>query len=192
MKLKYFLRGLGVGIIFSCVVFFTAYQSGAAGKMTDAQIMNRAKELGMVEKEDPLENLLPKQADAAKDRETSKDDNENTTLKDTDKNSEKDSTAETGEEKKEQTTEVTTQAQTKAVQTTTAEKKETVTIKIDGGSTSYTVCQKLHKAGLIENADEFDAYLVKNGYADRIRVGEYTLKKGMSFQDIAEAISEPR
>lgn len=188
MKLKYFLRGLGVGIIFSCVIFFTAYQTGASGKMTDEQIINRAKELGMVKKEDPLEDLISKQEDPAK--ETSKEDNKDTAVKDTDGTSKKDSAATDSESKKEQTTEVTTQEQTTQGETTAEEKGETVTIKIDGGSTSYAVCQKLHNAGLIENADEFDTYLVKNGYASRIRVGEYALKKGMSFQDIAEAISE--
>lgn len=188
MKLKYFLRGLGVGIIFSCVIFFTAYQTGASGRMTDEQIVNRAKELGMVEKEDPLEDIFSKQEDSAK--KTSKEDNKDPAVEGTDETPKKDSAVTDLEGKEEQTTEVTTQAQTTQAETTAEEKGETVTIKIDGGSTSYAVCQKLHNAGLIENADEFDTYLVKNGYASRIRVGEYALKKGMSFQDIAEAISE--
>ena len=44
---------------------------------------------------------------------------------------------------------------------------------------------------MIEDASEFDAYLIQNGYASRIRVGEHTLKRGMSYHDIAEAISDP-
>lgn len=182
MKLTYFLRGLGVGIIFAAVVFFTAYQTDKE-RMTDAEIINRAKELGMVEKEDPLKDLLSTQADMAGDKGESKEDAENAALDSTTANSTEDSSATDEKTKMESTTEGTTE-------TSAESKKGTVTIKIDGGSSSYTVCQKLQTAGLIEDANEFDAYLVKNGYASRLRVGEYTLKQGMSFADIAAAISE--
>ena len=180
MRLTYFLRGLGVGIIFASAVFFTAYQTSSRDQMTDAEIVNRAKELGMVEKEDPLEDLLSTQADMTKDGETSKEDNENTALDDTTGNSKEDSSATTEKKEKGQATEAMTESN-----------KETVTIKIDGGTSSFAVCQKLQNAGLIEDANEFDEYLVKNGYASRLRVGEYTLKKGMSFDNIAAAITEP-
>lgn len=176
MKFKYFLRGLGVGIIFASVVFFTAYQTGTRGKMTDAEIVKQAKELGMVEKEDPLKDLLPTQVDTATDKETSQEDNENSILGDTTGELEKDSSSVSEREK--------------ATEVTTESKEDMVTIKIDGGASSYSICQKLQNAGLIEDANEFDEYLVKNGYASRLRVGEYTLEKGMSFQDIASIISE--
>ena len=41
MKLKYYLRGLGTGILFATVVLFVAY----AYRMSDKQIKERAKEL---------------------------------------------------------------------------------------------------------------------------------------------------
>jgi cell division protein YceG involved in septum cleavage len=69
--------------------------------------------------------------------------------------------------------------------------EKTITITVERGSSSYPVCQKLQEAGMIEDAAEFDTYLVENGYADRISVGEHTLKMGMDFHDIAEAISDP-
>ena len=47
MKLAYFLRGLGIGIIFCAIVF--SFSKGTTSTMTDEEIISRAKELGMVE-----------------------------------------------------------------------------------------------------------------------------------------------
>ena len=182
MKFKYFLRGVGIGIIFSSIVFLVAYQGVAASKMTEEEIIKEAKELGMVEKEDLVGDLLTTQADTKNSKE------ENSASEEI--NSEENSEAEKQtEQATEGTTENTTEATTENNTETTAEEK--VTITIEKGSTSYTVCQKLQELGLIEDAAEFDTYLVKNGYASRIRVGEHTLKKGMEYHDIAEAISDP-
>lgn len=172
MKLKYFLRGVGVGIIFSSIVFLVAYQGAAADKMTEEEIIKEAEKLGMVTEEDPLGDLLTTQSDKKKTE------NENTTSEEEEGTSEEDST---DESQAEQTTEITTENET----------AKEVTITIKKGTTSYTVCQNLQKMGLIEDADEFDKYLIKNGYAKRIRVGEHTLKIGMEYQDIAEAIASP-
>lgn len=161
MKLKYFLRGLGVGIIFSSVVFWVAYQDVAADKMAKEEIIKEAEKLGMVMEDDPLGELLTTQNDK---KETENDSSQEDS---TDKN------------QVEQTTEMAAESKT--------EKEVTITIK--KGTTSYTVCQNLQKMGLVEDADALDKYLIKNGYAQRIRVGEHTLKYGMEYQDIAEAIS---
>ena len=53
MKLKYYLRGLGIGIIITSIILMIA-SSGSKTEMTDAEIIKRAEELGMVMKEDPL------------------------------------------------------------------------------------------------------------------------------------------
>ena len=48
MKLKYYMRGLGIGIIFSIVVMSLTSANGKE-KMTDSEIIHAAKALGMVE-----------------------------------------------------------------------------------------------------------------------------------------------
>ena len=44
---------------------------------------------------------------------------------------------------------------------------------------------------MIKDATDFDNYLIKNGYANRIRVGTHTLTIGMTYEEIAIAISDP-
>ena len=47
MKLRYYLRGLGIGMLVAALVLIL---SGAGGKMSDEAVKKRASELGMVEK----------------------------------------------------------------------------------------------------------------------------------------------
>lgn len=199
MKFKYFLRGLGLGIIFASIVCLTAYQGNSPKDMSDAEIKRRAKELGMVEQEDKIGDLLEKnnennqenvdvvnetteQVSTTEQISTSESSEESgkTTKKVTETNS--------TEEKKKQ--ESTTENQTNAEKQPETE-EEMIKITVERGSSSFPVCQKLQELGMIEDANDFDTYLVKNGYASRIRVGEHTLKRGMSYHDIAEVISDP-
>ena len=59
MKLKYYLRGLGIGIIVTTIILVSCF-SMQKPKMTDAQIMEKASQLGMI---------MPEQ-DSAVDAET--------------------------------------------------------------------------------------------------------------------------
>ncbi len=66
---------------------------------------------------------------------------------------------------------------------------ETVTIVIVRGDSSYTVSRRLREAGLIEDAGEFDAYLVENGYSKSIRTGTYRIPLGATWEEIAGIIA---
>lgn len=57
MKLKYYMRGLGIGILITTLIFAAA---GKKEKLTDEEIMARAKDLGMVMKDDTdsLEKII--------------------------------------------------------------------------------------------------------------------------------------
>ena len=185
MKFKYFLRGLGTGIIFTAVVCLIAFQGSGTKNISNKEVIERAKELGMVEKEESVEDMFSSE-------QTGKETKEITTEK---KTTEEKTTEEKTTEAK--TTESTTEESQITDRETTEQTTEdnigkTVTITIKGGATSYPVCQELQELGLIEDATDFDNYLIKNGYANRISVGTHTLKIGMSYEEIAIAISDPR
>ncbi len=77
MKLKHYLRGLGLGIVVSTLIV-SAGNSGKAAPLTDEEIKARAEQLGMV---DENEMLLSQAGDlaeeAAKDDDREEDINEN-------------------------------------------------------------------------------------------------------------------
>lgn len=66
--------------------------------------------------------------------------------------------------------------------------KDSVKIKVSGGDDSGVVSRKLYNAGLIENAAEFDAFLMQHGYDKKIATGEKTFYTGESWQEIAEKL----
>ena len=106
-------------------------------------------------------------------------------------NKETESTTEKATEEEKKTTKSTTEQTTEATTENTTETTEKVSITIERGATSYTVCQKLQELGIVKDAAEYDNYLIENGYASRIRVGTHELTKGMDYHAIAEAISDP-
>ena len=70
MELKYYLRGLGLGIIVTAIIM--AVVSPGSQKMSDAEVIRRAKQLGMTE-EKVLSDSAPKKEDTS-DEDSSKDD----------------------------------------------------------------------------------------------------------------------
>lgn len=56
MKLKYYLRGLGIGIICTAIIMGIALSGNKKETMTDTEIIERARLLGMVMPEDAEEN----------------------------------------------------------------------------------------------------------------------------------------
>lgn len=64
-----------------------------------------------------------------------------------------------------------------------------VEIVIASGDDSGTVARKLYNAGLIENASEYDAFLMQHGYDKRLTTGTKTISLSDSWQEIAEKIT---
>ena len=59
MELKYYLRGLGLGIIVTAIIM--AVVSPGSQKMTDAEVIRRAKQLGMTEENVLLDSAAKKE-----------------------------------------------------------------------------------------------------------------------------------
>ncbi|MBQ4057735.1 MAG: hypothetical protein IJD40_02245 [Lachnospiraceae bacterium] len=204
MKFKYFLRGLGTGIIFASLVCIVAFHTSGSKEISDREVIERAKKLGMVEEKNSVKDMFvsgteksskesgKKDKDSTKEikidvdsSETTKTEQQTTKAK---KTTETTTEQKTEEQKKEQNTEASTEQTTEAKE----DDNKVVEITIKGGMSSYPVCQMLQESGLIKDATDFDNYLIKNGYASRISVGTHALTIGMSYEEIAIAISDPR
>lgn len=201
MKLKYYLRGLGLGIILTTLILVIA---GPKGKLSDKEIMSRAKELGMVEKTEDnsgLDSILGKTnltGTPAPGPSKAVKPNAEPTIEPT--------INPKAEPTKKPITEPTqkpdafptyrpipTQKPIKEIKSTgTGSKTEgtgDITFSIKSGMSSGKVAKMLVNKGLIENADEFNQYIVSVGKAGIIRIGDYTMPKGSSYEDIIEKIT---
>lgn len=178
MKIKYYLRGLGTGILITTLILFVAY-SYRDTKDKNAEKSSSDK---VIEQNESSSTSKDKTTDKTKETEESTTPSETSTNETT-----KDET-----ETSETTSEITTEEAT-TEETTTAPIVDntvtTVTFTIPGGYTAYAVAEMLQSLGVIENAAEFDAYLVDNGYSYYIAAGEHTVTVGDSYEALAQAIT---
>lgn len=203
MKIKYYLRGLGTGIIFTAIVLMIIYSY----RTTDSKTIERARELGMVM---PGEASKQELAENDKNTEENLKDEKTTPDKDSNNNTQEQTLA-NDDEKESDTTEPstqepdtteadTTESDTMESDTTEPDTEESttenqtsagkeITFTISNGMYSETVSQKLYELGVIDDAAGFNSYLVQNGYAGKIRTGTYTFTTGMSYADVAAILS---
>ena len=219
MKLKYYLRGLGIGMAVTALILgisFSGRQGQEAQTLTDEQIRERASELGMVDSSEltlaalqnsaqPQTTMEPEVTEESKltaDPETTTEpeataEPETTTEPkapaEPEMTTKPEATAEPEMTTKPETTaepEMTTKPEaTKEPELITAPEQSQTTITIKKGSDSGSVSRVLYEAGLVENAKAFDNYLCNNGYSRSINPGIYEIAPGTSEEEIAKIIT---
>lgn len=214
MRLKYFLRGVGIGILVTTIILTATHASER--RMSDSEVIDRAIELGMSfsashsGQQSGTEEASTDESSTG--QETSGDDVTDDLQHDGETETEmgSQSPSETVSEstsdgktshgkESEAVTGMTTQAITETTETTTELTTEienagsaagvmnnevTCTINITKGMSSRTVCDMLKQNGIIEDAADFDRYLIKTGYDDKIRVGEVEVNSGMTYEEL--------
>ncbi len=238
MKLRYYLRGVGVGLILAVAVYSTIIIPRKY-KMTDEEVLARARELGMVTEKDtdvdlsalsgtpaPPEGTNPP-APTGDGTPTPTPPEKNTTPEPT-----KDSGTPTPMEKNgtpipsgeenptltpEKLPDLTPGASTVMPdvsdapgmptmpvaptmpnmptlppeplpqETETTGEKISITIPLGMGSESFAL--ELQKAGLVEDAVDFDRYLMQNNYALFIKPGTYRILPGATYEEIAKQVT---
>lgn len=216
MRLKYFLRGVGVGVIVTTLILTIAHNANR--QMSDNEIIERARELGMAfgvpaqtEPQQPSGEEttgLPWGTSGSEEPDTM-----DTSMEASTEASGEDQT--TGEDMTQETTEgktteagTTTEAEGETETTTTAVKEQETTqpqettdsgvsgtepagdviqytLTIVSGMSSNTVARILLENGIIEDAQDFNDFMERNGYAERIRVGSFAVNSGMSYEELA-------
>jgi len=179
VKLKYYLRGLGIGIIITTLVLMITY-SGRRTEITDAEIIARAEALGMVMKEDPLFS----NSELHKDTETV--DSEMMNGQDTEKQPEVET-----ENVPETETGIATENETENTvvpETEATPPGDTYRLVIPAGSYPRLICNELQDNGVIEDAAALRKYLADVGYATSISVGEYDIPYGATNDEVYQIL----
>ena len=197
MKLKYYLRGLGMGIVFTALILSVSHCTNS--KMTKEEIIKRAEELGMVMPSD--EDIFNTESSTA-DNETTEPSTEEpiTEAPITEAPTEEPTEEPTTEAPTEESTEAPTEEPTTEEPTTeepTTEEPTTVaptvvelTFTVERGMYSEAVTRILVQGGIITNEAEFNQYLSDTGYDEMIQTGVFTVNSGMSYEEIAKIISK--
>lgn len=216
MRLKYYLKGFGIGVLFATGVLSISFYAKTEDKITASlsqqEIESLAKQLGM----EYATEETKKETESSKESQTSTTIYETQTQKETVTTVELETTTNT----KETTTilETTTKAKetTKPAETTTRAKETTKPVEtiesletampeavskeymadgetesaewkqiiVKSGMGSKTIASLLQEAGVIEDAEDFNRYMVSFGYSTRIRTGTYNFLPGTSYEAI--------
>ena len=191
MKLKYYLRGLGIGMLVTALIMGFTTRDGRP--LTDAEIKAAAAELGMVESDSLRLADLPQ-------NETQE--SEPTMQPETTQEPEKVPET-TPEPCPEETLEPTGEQETPepGAEATPGPEKESeavsepaadISITVNAGASSRTVCNRLEEAGVITDAAEYDKYLCDQGYSKRICVGIFEIPADASWEEIAKIITRSK
>lgn len=197
MKLKYYLRGLGIGIIVTAVIM-GASSGSRKETLSDREIRERAAELGMVEQSGSLAEMAQEE-NVEIPEETEETEVPTEVPSESPETSEEPTATQTPEavatEEPEETQTPETTAAEEPEETPKAaatkepvEAADTVTIEIKSGDGSYTVCQKLEQKGLITSASDFDTYLYSNGYDRKLRAGSHEIPADAKPEEIAKIL----
>ena len=239
-KIRFYMRGLGIGILVTALILIAVNLKNNKGEMTDAEIRERAAALGMVdansysltdaasamnaEKEDAAETGEPQtdehetdelnevnpeegtaseeeagsetEAEEAKPEETEAEEvkaeetkPEETEAEEVKPDETKVEEAGPEETKAEETKPEETKTEEPAAQETKPAEGSKVTISIARGAASETAAATLAGAGLIEDAADFNSYMIRNGYDRRIHPGTFEILMGSSYEEICKIIA---
>ena len=183
MKRKYFVRGLGVGILFGALIMFAGYMTSGKNRMSDEDVIKRAQELGMVKQSEyVLESDVTSQETTTEEITTEATTEKATTEAPT--TTEKATTEATTTEKT-----TTEKATTEASTTEKADTSTQTTVTISSGMSSEAIASALANAGLVDDASKFNSFLVANGYDMKLETGNFSLETGMSYEEIAKILT---
>lgn len=171
MKLKYYLRGIGIGVIVATLIMTI---SGVIhnNNLSDEFIIKEALKLGMImpEKTDDKDGLWQKNT-------------ENET-----ENLVKDETENGSEDEALLTEENDTESRTETHISEETEERVYVSITVEEGDGANIVSSKLKSAGAIDDEEAFHLYLKENGYATKIRTGHFKIPIDASYEEISKIL----
>lgn len=185
MKLKYYLRGIGIGIIVTTLILMAALAVHREQPLSDDEIIERARSLGMVMADelpvkDKLSDTELSETEAMGQEAATEDADNNGQDPDEPQREEPDASDVSKEEPGDRD---------EKPQKETVEQAE---ITIVGGEYSDAVCKKLKTAGVIEDADDFNKYLAKTGYDNLIQPGNYVIPLDADYDAIIKIITEKK
>lgn len=205
MKLKYYLRGIGIGMLVTALILSISYLNH--NKMSDEEVKKRAKELGMVESTSLIEASAVLSSDSGEVAVTTKaptPEPEKTetptptpTPEPTEEPTPEPTEAPTPEPTEAPTPEPTPEAAAETPEgpedpdsigkeTTNQGSSSTVTVRINSGDSSVTVARAVEEAGLVASAADFDSFLCANGYDKRLHVGTYEIPYDLTYAEMAK------
>lgn len=171
MRLKYYLRGAGIGIIVTSLILTVAF-AFSKNTVSDEEIIRRAEAMGYVK----AENLVK---DKSKENAV---DEENVVASNSDITAELNESSDIAEKLE---NENTAEKQDEVVDSNSNDKVVTyVPFTISSGQSSNDVAMNLYKAGLVDDSTAFNQYMSRIGVDSKIQAGTFYVRDDASYDDL--------
>ncbi len=197
MKLKYYLRGLGVGILFSTIILSIAFKASSKEKADKVNSNTESNTSGTEAANGDdgikdLEDLLVPSAAPSITPAVTPTENDISDKETTDTSSEAPSVPPTETPLEEETEESNPLEadQTDDLKEENEESKDYIIVRIEEGMTSEEVASILYNYGIIEDKNDFNTYMKKNNYSRIINIGDFKIAKNATYEQITDLIVE--
>lgn len=209
MNLKYYLRGLGVGIVVTALILGIGL-GNRKETLSNEEIKERARALGMVEESITVAEAAQQEEEKKPETEQepviteSPEPTQSAAITASPELSASEEAAESpspeasalavstpapSAEAEPDTEDPNSEEETAAVlpqETPDNTGGEIVDITVNPGEGSLAISRKLEETGLIDDAAEYDAYLCDNGYHTKLRAGTHKIPMGSTKEEIAK------
>ena len=190
MKKKYYMRGLGIGIIVTAILFTIAFPKQDA-TMTDDEVIARAQELGYTKQTSGVTaDDINKIKENDSKTPTTEDALEETPVPTPEDAPEPPASPEAPTPTVKEPEKTPSPSPTATSAPTEKPVKTEYKIKVEKGMSASMVAQKLEEAGAIEDADVLISYIIKEKMADYINIGTFTIPKGASNKEIVDILTK--
>ena len=204
MRLKYYLRGAGVGMLITAIILAVALKAFGYGKIesdnaiADESILGDRLEAGLdtqtesddgVDSVDSASQIITESGNTYSNKDNTEiveneinpePDNEEPDV--TDSSTQEPDT--TGSDDLDSPSEVQSEDAANDVQT------ETKKFVINGGQYSEQVSRNLESEGLIDDATKFNEYICGTGYDNYLQPGNYEIPVGATYEEIAKILTK--
>ena len=189
MKLKYYLRGVGIGIVFATLVM-TVSSFVHKNNITDEYIIKEARKLGMIMKEETDGNNNLFGNDDTQDTEVSEVTEDTQVTENEPQPSESESESQQPSESEQPSeSKQPFESEQPSESESTSEETRYVTIVVEKGDYARQVAEKVKAAGFIEDAEDFRKYMGKHGYAQKLHAGSYQIPVGADYAEICKILT---
>lgn len=187
MRLKYYLRGVGLGIIFTVIIMtIGSHTSKAKSDQTATESISKTNTEFSTEIHKSTEQNKINQTDTSKDDSSQTGDistNEITDDITTDEitgSTAGDVAGDTASNASSDTPDVSAQS----------DKQTTFTINVSGSDTCRTISERLQAAGLVDDSEKFRIYMGQKGVDHLISDGDHEIPYGASYDDIINILTQ--
>lgn len=191
MRLKYYLRGLGLGIIFTCLMFmlFSNKKADNTDQMDKNQQLETTTETlsNQTSGDDKNDTVNDEAVSGSADVQNNTDAEDDVNAQN---NADAQNTADnqTGASDTTDASNQTDDSNITGETSTDDVQDEYVTLVIEKGDIARDVAESLYEDGIIDDAESFRKYLGETGVSRTLHAGEYNIKVGSTYEEIVELL----